>query len=93
MTLGSGELCRRGVNAVVITATEVRFTLRSSLYVFRMAERLLFEGGMRSMPALLIRTICINETLCLAGKLGTGRRYTIEGLTYHPTSHTSPQHT
>lgn len=45
------------MNAAQITATDVRFTLRISLYVFRILVKLSFWSGVRRrIPALLIKT-------------------------------------
>lgn len=42
---------------MLMTATDVRFTLRISLYVFRIVVRVAFSSGVRQrIPALLIRT-------------------------------------
>lgn len=56
MTLGSVDLYKSGVNAVVTIPTDVRFVLSISLNVDRRAARSL-DCGMRMMPELLMRTI------------------------------------
>lgn len=55
MTLGCGEACRRGRNAVVTMATEVRFVEIRDVYTSRREDSEGVEGRVM-IPALLIRT-------------------------------------